>query len=166
MKVCSSERITDNDMTTYWRISNHLELSGKGALIAPARWHSKILPVVYLAETPPGALLEHLVHLATRNGKLPKTYNLLKIRVPEKLSVRELSPLDIQDWKNSPEITQRMGDDWLGSLETPLARVPSVIIRDTWNILLNPLHPETAEIGIASATQEAFDLRLFRAGER
>ena len=153
-------------MTTYWRISNHLELSGKGALIAPARWHSKVLPVVYLAETPPGALLEHLVHLVSRNGKLPKTYSLLKIKAPENLLVHELSPLETQDWKNSPEITQRIGDDWLRSLETPLARVPSVIIRDTWNILLNPLHPEAAEIGIASASQEAFDLRLFRFGQR
>lgn len=149
-----------------WRISNHLDLSGKGALIAPARWHSKVLPVVYLAETPPGALLEHLVHLVTRNGKLPKTYSLLKIVVPEGFMVRDLNPLETETWKESPEVTQQMGDDWLRSLETPLARVPSVVIRDTWNILLNPLHPAAMEIGIMSATQEAFDLRLFRFGQR
>ena len=149
-----------------WRISNHLDLSGKGALIAPARWHSGVLPVVYLAETPAGALLEHLVHLVSRHGKLPQTFSLLKISIPENFVVHELSPLETQNWTDSSEITQRMGDDWLRSLETPLARVPSVIIRDTWNILLNPLHAETAEIRIVSATQDAYDLRLFRSGPR
>lgn len=149
-----------------WRISNHLDLSGKGALIAPARWHSGVLPVVYLAETPAGALLEHLVHLVSRNGKLPRTFSLLKIVVPENFAIRELSLLETKSWTGSPEITQKMGDDWLRSLETPLARVPSVIIRDTRNILLNPLHPEAAEIRIVSATQDAYDLRLFRSGPR
>jgi RES domain-containing protein len=149
-----------------WRISNHLDLSGKGALIAPARWHGRVLPVVYLAETPAGALLEHLVHLVGKNGKLPRTFSLLKISVPEKFAVQELNPLEIQSWTDSPEITQRMGDGWLRSLETPLARVPSAIIRDTWNMLLNPLHAKAAEIGIVSATQDAYDLRLFRFGSR
>ena len=149
-----------------WRISNHHDLSGKGALVASGRWHSKGLALVYLAETPPGALLEDLVHLVSRAGKLPKTYGLLKINVPEDLIVRELSPLETEGWKGSLELTQGMGDGWLSSLETPLARVPSVIIRDTWNILLNPLHPNAADIKIVSATQEPFDLRLFRFGPR
>jgi RES domain-containing protein len=147
-----------------WRISNHIDLSGKGGLVASARWHSKGLPVVYLAESPSGALLEHLVHLARRNGRLPQTYSFLKISVLENVMVCELGPLEMPGWTNTPEITQRMGDEWLGGLETPLARVPSVIIRDTWNVLLNPLHPEAAEVGIVSATQEAFDMRLFRFG--
>jgi RES domain-containing protein len=150
----------------YWRISNHLDLSGKGALIAPARWHSKVLPVVYLAESPPGALLEHLVHLMTRDGKLPKTYSLLKIDAPENLTVHTVNDFESQSSKNSLEVTQRIGDSWLRSMDSPLARVPSVIIRDTWNILLNPLHPESSQFRIVSATQEAFDLRLFRFGLR
>jgi RES domain-containing protein len=145
-----------------WRISNHIDLSGKGGLVAPARWHSRGLPIVYLAETPPGALLEDIVHLVHRNGKLPRTYGLLKISVPENLMVRELGPLDLPGWTNTPEVTQRLGDEWLRGLETPLARVPSVIIRDTWNILLNPLHTEAAEVEIVSTTQEAFDTWLFR----
>jgi len=123
-----------------------------------------VLPVVYLAESPSGALLEHLVHLVSRNGRLPETYGLLKIGVPEKLAVHELNPENIVDWKGSPHVTQEMGDGWLRSLKTPLARVPSVIMPYTWNILLNPRHPGAASIGITSATREPFDTRLFRFG--
>jgi RES domain-containing protein len=150
----------------FWRISNHFDLSGKGAQLAPGRWNKVGLPLVYAAESPSGASLEHLVHLVTRNGKLPKTYSLLKISAPESLSVCELNPSEIEGWRDSPETTQEMGDQWLKSLETPLARVPSVIVRDTWNILVNPLHPEATAIEVVSATQEAFDLRLFPFGQR
>jgi RES domain-containing protein len=151
-------------MPFLWRISNHHDLSGKGALVASGRWHSSGLPLVYLAETPSGTLLEHLVHLVSRAGKLPKTYGLLKISVPEDLSIRDLDLPGTEGWKDSLELTQGIGDGWLSSLETSLARVPSVIIGDTWNILLNPLHPNAEEIKIVSVTQEAFDLRLFRIG--
>lgn len=125
-----------------------------------------ILPVVYLAESPSGALLEHLVHLLDREGKMPETYGLLKISVPEEIAVQELSPESAADWKNLPRLTQQMGDSWLGSLATPLARVPSAIMPYTWNILLNPRHPRAVEIAIASATREQFDSRLFRFGSR
>ena len=44
-----------------WRISNHSALDGRGGLYAPARWHSQGHPVVYLATSPAGALVEVLV---------------------------------------------------------------------------------------------------------
>src|ERR1700678_137411 len=91
-----------------WRISNHLDLSGKGALIAPARWHSGVLPVVYLAETPTGALLEHLVHLVSGHGKLPRTFSLLKISIPENFVVHELSPLETQNSTDSSVAVEKL----------------------------------------------------------
>jgi RES domain-containing protein len=50
-------------MTTLWRISNFVDLSGEGGLGASGRWHTEGRLVVYLADCPAGALLERIVHM-------------------------------------------------------------------------------------------------------
>jgi RES domain-containing protein len=122
--------------------------------------------VVYLAESPAGAMLEVLVHLKGRDEELPRTFALLQIEAPDHLVTRDILPLADADWKEQPESTQRIGDAWLVSRETPLARVPSAIMPHTWNILLNPEHSDAAQIAIVSVIQERFDNRLFRFGTR
>jgi RES domain-containing protein len=59
-----------------------------------------------------------------------------------------------------------MGDAWLATLETALARVPSVIAPHTWNYLLNPEHPDAKQVVVAEVIRERFDNRLFRFGTR
>ena len=53
------------------------------------------------------------------------------------------------DWREHAEFTRGIGDTWLASLETPLARAPSAIVPHTWNYLLNPLHPDAGKVEIA-----------------
>jgi len=155
-------------MTTLWRISNYLDLSGEGALGTSGRWHTEGRLVVYLADCPAGALLERIVHLMDRNenGFLPQFYQLLKVAVPDEVATKSLNTLAPTDWKERPEFTRNLGDTWLASMETPLARVPSVIAPQTWNYLLNPLHPDAKKIEIAEVIKEQFDNRLFRFGAR
>jgi RES domain-containing protein len=59
-----------------------------------------------------------------------------------------------------------MGDLWLTTRETPLARVPSAIAPQTWNYLLNPEHPEARQVQVAEVIRERFDNRLFHFGAR
>lgn len=153
-------------MTTLWRISNHLDLSGWGGRKYSSRWSSLGRRVVFLAESPAGAMLEVLVHLKDRDQELPRTFSLLEVEAPEHLVTRDILTLADANWKEQPESTQRIGDAWLGSRETPLARVPSAIMPRTKNILLNPEHPDAAQIAIVSVIREQFDNRLFRFGER
>ena len=63
-------------------------------------------------------------------------------------------------------MTRRIGDGWLASLETPIARVPSAIMPRTWNYLLNPEHPDAKQVRIAEVIKERLDNRLFRSGGR
>jgi RES domain-containing protein len=138
-------------MTILWRISNYLDLSGEGARGASARWHTKGRLIVYLAENPASAMLERIVHLTDRNedGILPGFYQLLRISVPDEVSRMELRKLAPADWKEHSEYSRQIGDAWLDSLETSLARVPSAIMPHTWNYLLNPEHPDASKIDIA-----------------
>jgi RES domain-containing protein len=149
-------------MKTIWRISAFADLSGKGAKIASARWHTKGNPVVYLAENPAGAMLEHLVHLFYTRWRLPETYDLLRVQYPERIGITELLPLADVQWKEDLPRTRQIGDEWLKKNETPLARVPSAIMPYTWNFLLNPAHPDAPQVLVAEVHRERFDNRLFR----
>jgi RES domain-containing protein len=153
-------------MTTLWRISGYPDLSGEGGLGASGRWHTEGRLVVYLAENPAGALLERIVHMTdmVEDANLPRFYQLLKITVSDELAIKPLNALAPADWKERFEFTRAIGDTWLASLETSLARVPSVLAPHTWNYLLNPVHPDAKHVEVSEVIREQFDNRLFRFG--
>jgi RES domain-containing protein len=153
-------------MGTLWRISNHTDLGGWGGRKFASRWTSLGKRVVYLAESPPGSLLEVLVHLQLEQDEIPDEYQLLEISTPDGLAIRELKPPSSPKWRENLRSTRQIGDGWLASSRTVLARVPSAIVPRTWNVLLNPTHPDAGQAQIVSVTRERFDLRLFQARGR
>jgi RES domain-containing protein len=153
-------------MRTLWRISNYVDLGGWGGKKFSSRWTSLGRRVVYFAESPTAALVETLVHLEVDSEDIPDSYTLLKISVSDDLAIKSLDPSVGTDWKQNLELTRRIGDAWLASQETPLARVPSAIAPQTWNYLLNPEHPDAKQVVVAEVIRERFDNRLFRFGAR
>jgi len=111
-------------------------------------------------------MLEVLVHLKEREEGLPRIFALLRIEGPDDLAVQQLNTIAPTNWKERPEFTRNLGDDWLASLDTPLARIPSAIIPRTWNYLLNPEHPDAKKVVVVEVIKERFDNRLFRFGAR
>ena len=110
---------------TIWRISNHATLDGGGGLRASSRWHTRGQRIIYCAPNSAAALLEVLVHSEIDIEDIPVTYRYLEIEAPdsttrETADVRALGP----GWKNDPEVTRRMGDEWLRSRRTALLLVP------------------------------------------
>jgi RES domain-containing protein len=147
-----------------WRISNYLDLSGKGGLRAPARWHNAGAPIVYTASSPASALLEVLVHLELNDPEhLPDSYQLLRIDVPDSVSMTHLEEgsLDL-DWRNLLELTRAARDNWLSRATSALLSVPSAIVPHTQNYLINPAHRDTKNIKIHSHGNFPFDFRLFK----
>lgn len=149
---------------TLWRISNHVTLDGNGGKRAGGRWHSVGRRIVYLADHPMSAIVETLVHLNVDSEDTPDAYTLLKISVPERLPIESPQLPEGGIWKHEMGITRSIGNAWIASLKSPLARVPSVIAPHTWNYLLNPLHPDAAQVKIAEVIHERFDNRLLRLG--
>ena len=144
-----------------WRISNHATLDGEGGLIASARWHTQGHPVLYLAETPAGALVEVLVHLELDPAHLPRSYKLLKAEAPDNISRREIGKAELAaNWTQDLRATRELGDGWLRSRSTALLLVPSAIVPETFNVLLNPHHPEAARVRIVSHRDYPWDKRL------
>jgi RES domain-containing protein len=143
-----------------WRISLYKELSGSGGLRLDGRWHTAGNRVVYLGESPSAVLLEVCVHTAAND--VPESFMLLRIEGPD-VEVATLPEGALpKDWMNQPELTQRLGTDWLIERSGVLLRVPSAIVPHTSNYLFNPVHPLAAEFRIAEAEEYPFDGRIKR----
>jgi RES domain-containing protein len=142
-----------------WRISQHRDLSGKGGLAVSARWHHAGRPVVYLAECPPGSLLEVCVHTSLED--LPPRFTLLEVSAPESLGVENVDAARLpSDWVGKIDVTRQLGTDWLEAGKTPFLRVPSALVPRTTNMLLNPKHPDAKKAKIVNAWSYPFDNRL------
>ena len=125
----------------------------------PGRWHERGQPVVYLAETPAGALLEACVH--TSANDVPPNYTLLTVAADDEVSLEELDVTTLPaDWPQRTDITQQIGSAWLRSGRTALFRIPSALVPATFNVILNPLHAGASTLRIESAIEYPFDLRL------
>jgi RES domain-containing protein len=134
------------------------DLYGRGALTASGRWNIAGPRMVYLADCPAGALLEICAQTPAEN--VPKSFTLLKIAGPDiDLEEVALSTLP-QNWVSLPETTQQIGAEWLTSYRTTLLRVPSALVPETSNYLLNPLHPDAALFHIERSYEYPFDLPL------
>ncbi len=148
-----------------WRISDYVDLSGEGGSRYNSRWHTIGSRIVFLAESAAGAMIEVLTHVELEGEDIP-FYTLMEVAIPEDIGIQLIEVPESRVWKHSISLTRNLGDTWLRSLATPLARVPSAVMPHTWNYLLNPEHPDATRIEIASVTREQFDGRLFRFGSR
>ena len=144
-----------------WRISNHLSLAGDGGMRASGRWHTRGHRVVYCSENPAAALLEIVVHFEIELRDLPTRYRLLKIRAPENLVVEQVPPEHLPaDWTEQTAMTRSRGDRWLDANNSALLRVPSVVVPETFNVLLNPAHQDARGVVVVQETEHAIDPRL------
>jgi RES domain-containing protein len=143
-----------------WRISNHASLEGRGGMFAGARWHSEGRRIVYLAESPAGALIEALVHLEVEL-QIPVTYQMLKIELPDEVPFSVASENLPPNWIDVSQATREIGDAWLADGEHLALRVPSAIVPETFNLLFNPAHPRAREARILWHREYPWDRRLF-----
>ena len=97
-------------------------------------------------------MLEVRVHLDLPPDLIPDDYVLIKL---------DLSGMTVEHLADLPADPRAFGDQWLEQSRSPILRVPSFIVPDASNLLLNPTHPEAANAKIVSANPFAFDPRLW-----
>ena len=145
---------------TLWRLSPHAALDGAGGLVTEARWHTQGHRVIYCASSPASALLEVLVHIEIEPDDLLRPVQYLEIEAPAAISLETADMDHIANWRVNESATRALGDDWLDTGRSALLRVPSVIVPVTWNVLINPLHPDSAAIRVLRIHKQAIDPRL------
>jgi len=127
----------------------------------PARWNSKDVKVIYTAGSRSLACLENVVHRGALG--LKENFRTILIEVPGKIKIEEikLSALN-HDWReyNQYPYTQKIGDEWIRKGLTAVLKVPSAIIPQEFNYLINPLHRDFNAIKYAGKESFDFDERI------
>lgn len=147
-----------------WRISNHRDLAGLGGEKADGRWHTAARGkrIVYLSEHPALALLEVLANLKGNPSLLPAKYLLMKIRVGKHVEAESLTEGSLADtWRTNVRATRAVGDRWLAGRSSALLVVAAAPVPESWNYLLNPLHPDSADLTVEWGRWVEYDRRLF-----
>lgn len=135
-------------------------LSGEGARLFGGRWNSKGKSAVYTSLTISLSLLELLIHAVSYDEILIN--HLAVIEIPDD-SVSEISTAQLKTtWQNDEEYSQFIGDEFLTAQSSLILKIPSVIIPEEKNILINPKHKDFRKIKIRSASKFKFDVRLFK----
>lgn len=117
------------------------DLSGYGAFLEGGRWNSAGHEMIYTSQSIALSMLEVLVHLPASIA--PHDFCLLTLEIPSKdLEIITKDELP-DDWNTYPgsRSTQRIGDLFLSKQRTLILQVPSCIVEQEFNFLLNPLHP-------------------------
>ena len=143
---------------THKKWSNELVASGYAA-----RWNSNGFYVIYSAESCSLACLENLVH---RNGfGLDADYCLLTITIPDDIKKEEIFETNLpKGWNENDEkahlLCRKIGDEWLKNQSSCVLIVPSAIILNEKNILINPSHKDFNAIKLELIQPFSFDKRL------
>lgn len=149
-----------------WRLTKEqyrdTAFSGEGARRTGGRWNSRGVAMVYCAQSCALAILEQLVHVD------PDLWpdNLVSIAA-------EIEDADIETlpatalpatWRDapSPPALARLGDAWITSGQSLALRVPSAVVPNEHNILLNPMHPGITRLRILGHAPCVLDPRLRR----
>jgi RES domain-containing protein len=135
----------------------YARLDGEGARRVGGRWNSPGRAVVYMAGSISLAVLENLVHLTRED--FPVGYVVIGAVLPTHLPI--LAPEDLAG-AGQLASSQMLGDHWLEEQTSAVLRVPSVIVPQEYNYLLNPKHPDFAQIVVELPMPFIFDERLFR----
>lgn len=147
-----------------WRIARGCfdPLDGEGARRVGGRWNSAGRPAVYTSCTASLAVLEVLVW--TDPEDVPDDLCLLEIDLPDGTPVECLDPAALPaGWMEpgAPECAAA-GDRWLAAGGSLALEVPSALLPEERNLLINPLHPAAAGLRVAESRPFRFDLRLLR----
>ena len=154
-----------------WRIATDAptyeadDMTGTGAKLTGGRWNEKGIPVVYAAESRSLACLETIVHLNA--GGLPLNRYLVELAIPDDVwgAREEANVTKLIGWDARPASRTSIGfgTEWARSRRAPILVVPSVVVPEEVNILVNPLHPSSVSLVARKVRLWTYDPRMAKA---
>ena len=146
-------------MTVAYRLCRSLysPKSGKGAALHGGTWNPKGKKAVYASDSRALAALEVLVHF----GVLPKNYIVTEIRIPDSVRIIRVEVFWLGVWTAAQAlIAQLFSKDWFQSRDSAVLSVPSKIIPEERNYVLNVEHPHFRRIEFLPSKPFILDPRL------
>lgn len=152
-----------------WRIATDTpsyeadDMTGAGAKTTGGRWNEPGAAVVYASETRALACLETIVHF--RAAGLPLNRYLVEVSIPDAVwaaaQVESATSLPV-GWDAEPagRTSIQFGTAWIRAAGSAVLRVPSVIVPEEGNLLINPAHPDSRRITARKIRRWLYDSRL------
>jgi RES domain-containing protein len=141
-------------MTVGWRLlpRKHQRdaFSGEGARIAAGRWNARGTRAVYLSGSVSLAALETLLHAGRAALTMP--FVIFRVEIPDDLEIESILADKLpNNWRQqpAPDSTRRLGSEWVARGAAVALRLPSVLVPEEYNLLLNPSHPDFAKLRIS-----------------
>ena len=154
-------------MTIAWRLvkKKHAAeaLSGEGARLGGGRWNYVGISVVYASETLSLAVLERFVHFTRRDMTIGKSLLSIPIEIPDSVTQIKVLLKDLKTgWDSSPppDFTRDLGTRWVREGKSAILRVPSAVIQNEYNLVINPKHPDFSKITTGDARTFSLDDRV------
>jgi RES domain-containing protein len=136
------------------------DISGEGARKYGGRWNKKGNAVVYTSVSISLSLLELLMHSVGYDEIKVNELMTIETNVDQ---LKELTASQLkQGWQEDIEYCRYIGDEFLESQSSLLMKVPSAIIPEEFNILVNPKHKDFGKVKIKGTRTFQFDARLFK----
>lgn len=126
-----------------------------------ARWNKAGQKVIYTSESRSLACLENIVHRSTE--KLEGLFRILVIEIPHDLKIEIKEEKDLpKGWNKYDQyhICQAIGSKWFSSGETAILQVPSALVLQEKNYIINTLHPDFRSIRFIGTEEFTFDSRF------
>jgi RES domain-containing protein len=133
-------------------------LSGEGARRYGGRWNPPGTAVVYASESRALAILETFVHLTLEARVL--AFVLFTLDLPARAQLRRRA--DTRP-PRSLSASQEAGHVWVQDGDALALVVPSLVVPQEKNYVLNVAHPQFAGVTVASREPFSFDERLWHA---
>ena len=137
------------------------DIVGTGAKLSGARWNMPGTSMLYTAENISLSALEILVHIGLNDIK--NFYHLLAIFIPDDAIIKEINTDKLKPhWYEDEDYTSYMGTEFIKTNNSLVLKVPSAIIAEEHNFLVNPNHLDFKKIKIKKSKPFTFDERLYR----
>lgn len=138
-------------------------LKGIGAALTEGfRWNSLNTFLVYTSESRALATLEIAVHLDLSED-VPMDRFYVEIDIPNSVEILEVRYDDLpKGWDAKPPslVSQYIGDDFVRENSAAVLKVPSSIVPQAYNYLINPQHPHACKISVVGKIPLVFDQRI------
>lgn len=125
------------------------------------RWNYRGQKVIYTAASRSLACLESLVH--SSGETLLQRFSVMVIYVPDDLFVESIDTSQLPaGWnvRSRPAKCQKTGSEWVISQRSLLLKVPSAILTNEYNYIINVNHPDFSKIKLIATEPFLFDRRL------
>ncbi len=142
------------------RLKYSKDLSGEGARLNGGRWNHKLTPCLYTSASRSLAILEYTVNVNIDD--IPRALSMTTLEIPDKKILR-LTIADLPgDWRATPApaSTKDFGTQLLKNNEYAVIQIPSAVIPDENNYLLNPMHKDSLLFSAVDVRDFVYDIRI------